>query len=66
MEPLRIDGIEVHFYRARDGVLTVTIESGDAQDRDTYESSAVPRVRMIVNGFSEVLDEDGEWTPEED
>ena len=63
--PIEFDGFEVSVFRDEtDGIVTVQILSEGADVGDKFAPSGVPRLRVVVNDSSEVLDPDGHWNQE--
>ena len=62
--PIEFDGFEVSVFRgATDGIVTVQILSEGADVPDRF-CNFVPKLRVVVNDSSEVLDVDGNWVGE--
>lgn len=63
--PIEFDGFHVSVFRDKtDGTVTVQILTHDADERDTFAETAVPRLRLVVNESSETTRADGTWEGE--
>jgi len=57
---LSLGGVEIEFYRDRNGLLTIAVSSDDTEDDDMWESG-IPILRLDINASNTALDEDGDW-----
>ena len=59
---VNLDGLEVRVFRDTDDHrLTVCVYSDDVEESDTVNEHLVPRLRLVINCDSKILNNDGEW-----
>ncbi len=57
---LFLSGVEVELFRDRNGILTLTVCTADAEDKDSWEDG-VPILRVDINDDSLGLQDDGDF-----
>jgi len=57
---LLLAGVEIEFYRDRNGLLTLTVCSEDANEKDSWDDG-VPILRLDINDDSLGLNKEGDF-----
>lgn len=67
---LLFEGLSVEFYRNKEGILTVDINTEDLKPKDVFEDTRIskmqdtriPKMRVVLNEEVLVTKADGSWT----
>ena len=58
---VKFRGMEINLYESREhpGYITIDIETNDLEDKFTYKSTRVPKLKFFINEDVFILDQDG-------
>jgi hypothetical protein len=62
---INLAGFELTMFRdAEDDIITIWLDTHDANTDDSQGLGEVPKLRLVINGDPALLQEDGEWKDE--